>query len=171
MKLLPREVSKGDGIGVVITVTVGVMDVETADADIGVLVSVLIGAAARGEVVDVVEEEIEVAVETPSVLEVESRLSPTCLFCRYTSGRGGGARKSMCISPLSAISLKIVDSDIRRSNSMTWAQVVAAKETSIIIKESIIVGVVVQVRTLHCLAGRVCCMVERDMVKTGDLLL
>jgi hypothetical protein len=93
VKLLPIEVSKGVGSAVVITLTEGAVEVETAEADSAVLVSVVVVAGAEvvvsseaSVVVVGSEEVVEVVVDSAIVvgttLSLSPSLSPTCLFAR-----------------------------------------------------------------------------------------
>lgn len=92
MKLLPTEVSKGVGIGVVITVTEAAVDVETPGMRLGALVAVLISEAVSIEAVfsGVGEgEEVMMGVEESEDVEDEvagnvvgTTLSPTCLLSK-----------------------------------------------------------------------------------------
>ena len=109
VKLLPIEVSKGEGRGVVTTVTEGLIEVDTAVGE-----SVVEESVAMASVVAAAEEEDVVDAAPDSDVEVASdMLVGTTLFCRrcmYMSRTKGGSVRSMCISPRVASSGKCDDS-------------------------------------------------------------
>jgi hypothetical protein len=98
--LLPREVSKGDGRGVVITVMEGWVVV-----CVGVPVS-------RDEAVDFVEvaaEWLEAVEGLEEFVAVEVELF-SCRLSSNSRGKVGGSRWSTCIKPFRASRLKDSDS-------------------------------------------------------------
>jgi hypothetical protein len=111
VKLLPIEVSKGVGIGVVITVTDGAVEVDTPavgePADVSVLISTAVSVDAEEVIVESEDDDEDVL--TGDEVDVEeivvgTTLSPTCRRSRYVFGLAGGVRRSICISPLAASS-------------------------------------------------------------------
>ena len=91
VKLLPREVSKGEGSGVVITVVDGTV------ARLVVVVAFDVGEADEEGMVMVVDT--EVAEVDEDALDVEDESCPTC---RRSSSGTGSDLVSKCISPLSS---------------------------------------------------------------------
>lgn len=104
MKLLPIEVSKGEGRGVVTTVMEGLIEVETAVGEMFVEVSVAMAdvIAAADEEEDVVDAAPESDVEVGSDMLVGMTLS--CRRWISMVRPSGGSARSMCISPRSASS-------------------------------------------------------------------
>lgn len=121
VKLLPREVSNGEGSGVVTTVMEGDIEVDTTVGERLVSVSVAIAGA----------EVVPAAAET-----VVGTTSSSCRFCMYTSRLEGGSERSMWISPLASRSLKNDDSWTRGSICMSYADEGASIDMSIINNES-----------------------------------
>lgn len=109
VKLLPMDVSKGEGRGVVTTVTVGDIEVDTASgwldgADVSVLIALAAVATAS---VTMTAASVSGCVEVGLIAVVGTvlSLSPTCRSCSKCICRDcGGSRVSMWISPFSASS-------------------------------------------------------------------
>jgi len=114
VKLVPIEVSNGEGRGVVTTVTEGLIEVETAVPEIAVEVSVAMAneVAAAEEVVEEEEDVVEAApesdVEVASSMLVATLVGTTlsCLRWMCMSRIKGGSVRSICISPRAASSWK-----------------------------------------------------------------
>lgn len=98
VKLRPKEVSKGDGRGVVTTVTLGDMDVEITDG--ARLVSVSVAMVSEGVIAAGEEGGDVVAGTTFSSLSLSFRL---CMGDgKGPSRRAGRSERSMRISPLAS---------------------------------------------------------------------
>jgi hypothetical protein len=162
VKLLPREVSKGEGSGVVTTVMEGDIEVDTTVGERFVSVSVAIaGAEVVSTPADVDGADVMDDVDDVSDSETVMGTTSSCRFCMYvvsprpgTSRLEGGSERSMWISPLASSSLKNDDSWTRASICMSYADEGASIDMSIITKMSSIGDDLVEARDLRRLAGR-----------------
>ena len=140
VKLLPREVSNGEGSGVVTTVMEGDIEVDTTVGERFVFVSVAIAgaevvSAAADDGAEVMDDD-----DASSETVVGTTLSSSCRLGMYTSRLEGGSERSMWISPLASSSLKNDDSWTRASICILYADEGASIDMSISNKESSSMG-------------------------------